>query len=148
MSRIWAPLPQPDPLDQPPAPAGACWWRKLLTVNGDGHHLIVHTFPDRGGDEPRLGCWEWFDGLDVQLVYGHDVIDVRFESRGRNTYLDVLALPAPFFASNHWANLTAPDDEDQRHPGTMGLGMSGGALPPLAYPYAPHVQGRVPDRPY
>ncbi|AHJ86605.1 hypothetical protein Jolie2_55 [Mycobacterium phage Jolie2] len=137
MSRIWAPLPQPEPIDRPPIPAGACWWRRLLTANADGHHLIVHTYPDRGGDEPRLGCWEWFDGLDVQLVFGHDVIDVRFEGRGRNVYLDVLALPAPFLRG--WANLTAPDDEDQRHPGWSGLSMSHASLPALPYAYAPKI---------
>lgn len=148
MSRLWAALPFPDPLDEGrPAPAGACWWRLLLPRNGDGHHLIIRTDARElhGGDgrprpttPPRLGCWEWFDGLDVQLIGGVDVFDVCLEWDRGSQYLDVLAIPIALFTTKGWANLTSPEDQDQRHPSGFGHPLH---MPAMPFDYSPYVVG-------
>ena len=106
--------------------------------------MIIQTYDDRGTGVANLGYWEWFDGLEFHLVYGHDVFDVRFDTQGGVTYLDVLALPVSMFRDGHWANLTAPDDEDRRYP-FRPLGFSYRDTPVLPYKYAPHIAGHSPS---
>lgn len=142
MSRIWAALPTKNPEDLPPAPEGACWWRRLLPMGQQGHHLIIQTYDDRGDGKPRLGYWEWFDGRDHTLVFGHDVFDVRFESKGGVTYLDLLAKPGPVFSGGPWVRLTSPDNPDQLYP-FRPLGFGFHNTPALPYRYAPRIEGDV-----
>jgi hypothetical protein len=121
VSRIWAALPLPDPLDQW-HPLGACWWRRSLPADGDHNRLIIRTDQLRDDEAPRLGSWEWFDGQHVQAVFGVDVFGVAFSGNGAVFYLDVLALPewiAEFGdQAKRWRNLTDPTSPDAaRYPG-------------------------------
>ncbi|AYD84018.1 hypothetical protein KDW72_gp55 [Mycobacterium phage Grizzly] len=112
MSRIWAALPLlEDPLDPnaPVIPPDACWWRHPLARNEDGHELIVRTDSTSDMRAARLGCWEWFDGLDAQLIFGVDVFRVHHTFDGARSHLDVLALDVPT-RSLAWRNLTEPGD--------------------------------------
>lgn len=111
MSRIWAALPELDPLDPnaPIIPPTACWWRHPLRKGPDGHELIVHTDSTTDIRAARLGCWEWFDGLDEQLILGVDVFRVTHAYENGSSYIDVLAVDVPT-RSPAWRNLTEPDD--------------------------------------
>lgn len=121
VSRIWAALPLPDPFGQW-HPLGACWWRTTLPRNEDGHVVMVRTDQIHDDQEPRLGCWEWFDGLDVQLIHGVDVFGEVLSGHGAGVmYLDVLALPDLISAfgdqAKRWRNLTDPlSDDGARYP--------------------------------
>lgn len=118
MSRIWAALPLlDDPLDPngPRIPAPACWWSHPLLKNEDGNHLILRTDTTTDYQAARLGCWEWFDGDQAQLIYGVDVFRVNFCYNGaRLPHIDVLALDVPT-RSLGWSNLTEPGDFTLRH---------------------------------
>ena len=131
MSRIWAALPLLEALDRPQAPAGTCWWRTLLTPNEDGHKMIVHTDTTTARLPARLGCWEWFDGQDAQLILGVDVFDVRYTGDDRREYLDVLAPVIPT-RSGRWQNLTEPADARWPDPG-------GFTIPTYAFTAYPHT---------
>lgn len=146
MSRIWAALPLPDPLDQW-HPLGACWWRTPLPENEDRHRLIVRTDQIHDDTPARLGCWEWFDGLDVQLIHGVDVFgEVTGGAGGGAMWLDVLALPEAIAGAfgehwQRWRNLTDPTSPDSaRHPGHESAGGYGITLPPRPFPYSPRVR--------
>ncbi|AOT25735.1 hypothetical protein SEA_ZOMBIE_54 [Mycobacterium phage Zombie] len=84
MSRIWGALPLLDPMDPnaPAVPLNACWWRHPLPRNEDGHELIFRTDATSDIHAARLGCWEWFDGLDEQLILGVDVFRVAHSYLG------------------------------------------------------------------
>lgn len=111
MSRIWAALPLLGPLDPnaPNIPERACWWRHPLHKNEDGHTLIVRTDSTSDHRDARLGCWEWFDGLDEQLILGVDVFRVNYAYDHGRDYVDVLAPDVPT-RSPAWRNLTEPGD--------------------------------------
>ncbi|AKF14918.1 hypothetical protein AVT46_gp57 [Mycobacterium phage MOOREtheMARYer] len=147
MSRIWAALPLPDPLDQW-HPLGVCWWRRSLPRDdATGHQMIVRTDSCHDDQAPRMGCWEWFDGLDVQLIHGVDVFGEVFSGVGTGVlYLDVLALPetmAEAFGEDvkRWRNLTDPTSpEGARWPGHDEPHAYPIKLPPAPFPYAPRVR--------
>ncbi|ANU79762.1 hypothetical protein BI023_gp56 [Mycobacterium phage Sneeze] len=111
MSRIWGALPELDPLDPnaPAIPSAACWWRHPLVKNEDGHELIVRTDSTTDIHAARLGCWEWFDGLDEQLILGVDAFRVEHTFDGARSHIDVLALDVPT-RSPAWRNLTEPGE--------------------------------------
>lgn len=141
MSRIWAALPLPDPLDPdaPAVPDAACWWRHKCPKNEDGYVLIVRTDSTSSLREARLGSWEWFDGLDCQLIFGVDVYQAHYCYTGTLGHLDVLALHPPT-PSLGWTNLSEPG-KGYRHdchysvPPTVFTGMP--------FPAAFTMQGRV-----
>ncbi|QBP30269.1 hypothetical protein KDW77_gp55 [Mycobacterium phage Pinnie] len=146
MSRIWAALPLPNPLDQW-HPLGVCWWRSPLPRGDDGHQMIVRTDSVHDDQPARLGCWEWFDGLDVQLIHGVDVYGEVFSSVGAGVmYLDVLALPEAIAGAfgehaTRWHNLTDPTSSDgARYPDDDEPRAYRVKLPPMPFPYAPAVR--------
>jgi hypothetical protein len=121
VSRIWAALPLPDPLEQW-HPLGACWWRRSLPLNDDHNALVVRTDQIHEDQPARLASWEWFDGLHVQAVFGVDVFGVAIAGRGDAMYLDMLALPEFIVEfgdqAQRWRNLTDPTSPDSaRYPG-------------------------------
>lgn len=143
MSRIWAALPLPDPMDQW-HPLGACWWRRSLPHNDDGHQLIVRTDQLRDDEPARLGSWEWFDGLHVQAVFGVDVFGVAISGNAAGLMvLDVLALPEWITEfgddAKRWRNLTDPTSPDSaRYPGDPA-DFGPMWLPVQPFDYAPRV---------
>lgn len=144
MSRIWAALPLPDPLEQW-HPLGVCWWRTSLPRGDDGHQMLIRTDSIHEDQPARLGCWEWFDGLDVQLIHGVDVFAEVFTSVGAGVmYLDVLALPetiVEFGEKGRWRNLTDPTSpEGARYPNPEPPYGYPIQLPPMPFPYAPVVR--------
>ncbi|GFG65802.1 hypothetical protein MKUB_32920 [Mycobacterium kubicae] len=117
MSRIWAALPELNPLDPdtPNPPAGACWWRHPLIRNAEGNELIIRTDSTSDRQAPRLGCWEFFDGSDEQLIAGVDVFRILVcQNTYGTSHIDVLALDVPT-RSPRWLNLTEPGDWNLRH---------------------------------
>lgn len=123
MSRIWAALPLiEDPLDDnyPQPPARACWWSHPLNPGPDGERLILRTDQTNDEQAPRIGCWEWFDGCDTQLIYGVDVFRVICGWKNGISQIDVLALDVPT-RSPAWQNVTPPGDWVCRHDGTYSI---------------------------
>ncbi|QBI96743.1 hypothetical protein SEA_DARIONHA_56 [Mycobacterium phage Darionha] len=107
----WGALPLLDPMDPnaPAVPLNACWWRHPLPRNEDGHELIFRTDATSDIHAARLGCWEWFDGLDEQLILGVDVFRVAHSYESGRSYIDVLAVDVPT-RSPAWRNLTEPSE--------------------------------------
>lgn len=144
MSRIWSALPERDPLDPmaPPIPPAACWWRHPLRAKlDDDHQMIIRTDSTTDYREARLMCFEFWDGLDDQLIVGVDVFRVRYVSDGARSHIDVLALDVPTRSAG-WRNITDPCD--WHYPGNH----DGVAIPPtvfvgVPFPFALHPSGYV-----
>src|SRR5689334_18999078 len=94
MSRIWSALPQLGPLDQPPIPHDACWWRLTLR-RSDDHPQLVVRYNNADPEKSRLVSWEFVDGDDKQLVMPIDVSRVQVSQRGTAVYLDVVCSGGP-----------------------------------------------------
>lgn len=130
MSRIWAALPLLEPLDQnaPNIPPNACWWRHPLLKGPDDHELIVRTDTTTPSKPARLGCWEWFDGLETQLILGVDVF--RVELHYDVAWIYVLAVDVPT-QSPAWQNVTEP--------GNWNLPVNGFTIPTYTFTAYPHT---------